>query len=262
MTLLRHELKMNAKALLIWTACLGFCCFGCLLLFEGLEESMAGMADAYAQMGAFSTALGMDKINVGTMEGFYAAEVALMFAIGGAMFAAMTGAAMVSKEEEGHTSEFLSTLPFGRGQIILWKYAAAAALIVLFNLICLLWIGAGFLLAGEGVPQKEFWMYHGAQLLMQLEVGSVCFLASAFCKKKQIGAALGFAVLLYMMDLICRVVPDAAGLKYVTPYYFSNATDIFSKGRVSTGMLATGVGVTVLCACLSAAVYCRRDLAA
>lgn len=262
MTLLRHELRTNGKTLLIWTACLGFCCFGCLLLFEGLEESMAGMADAYAQMGAFSTALGMDKINVGTMEGFYAAEVALMFAIGGAMFAAMTGAAMVSKEEEGHTSEFLNTLPIGRAQIVLWKYAAAAALILLFNMICILWIGAGFLLAGEGVPLREFWMYHGAQLLMQLEVGSVCFLSSAFCKKKQIGAALGFAVLLYMMDLICRVVPDAEGLKYVTPYYFSNATDIFSEGCVNAGMLAASIGVTVLCACLSAAVYCRRDLAA
>lgn len=262
MTLLRHELRMNVKALLIWTACLGFCCFGCLLLFEGLEESMAGMADAYAQMGAFSTALGMDKINVSTMEGFYAAEVALMFAIGGAMFAAMTGAAMISKEEEGHTSEFLNTLPIGRAQIVLWKYAAAAALILLFNMICILWIGAGFLLVGEGVPQKEFWMYHGAQLLMQLEVGSVCFLASAFCKKKQIGAALGFAVLLYMMDLICRVVPDAEGLKYVTPYYFSNATDIFSEGCVNAGMLAASAGVTVLCAGLSVAVYCRRDLAA
>lgn len=262
MTLLRHELRMNLKALLIWTICLGFCCFGCLLLFEGLEESMAQMADAYAQMGAFSTALGMDKISVSTMEGFYATEVALMFAIGGAMFAAMTGAAMVSKEEEGHTSEFLNTLPFGRAYIILWKYAAAAALILLFNMICLLWIGAGFLLAGKGVPQKEFWIYHGAQLLMQLEVGSVCFLASAFCKKKQIGAALGFAVLLYMMDLICRIVPDVEKLKYVTPYYFSNATDIFSEGCVNMRMLTVSACVTILCVCLSAAVYCKRDLSA
>lgn len=262
MTLLRHELKMNLKTLLIWTACLGFCCFGCLLLFEGLEESMAGMADAYAQMGAFSTALGMDKISVSTMEGFYATEVALMFAIGGAMFAAMTGAAMVSKEEEGHTSEFLNTLPFGRAYIILWKYAAMAALILLYNVICLLWIAAGFWMAQEHISQKEFWVYHAAQLLMQLEVGSVCFLASAFCRKKQIGAALGFAVLLYMMDLMCRIVPDMEGLKYVTPYYFSNAADIFTEGCVDMGMLAASVCVTVLCACLSAGVYCRRDLAA
>lgn len=262
MTLLRHELKMNLKTLLIWTVCLGFCCFGCLLLFEGLEESMAEMADAYAQMGAFSAALGMDKLNVSTMEGFYATEVALMFALGGAMFAAMTGAAMVSKEEEGHTSEFLNTLPFGRGYIILWKYAAAAVLILLFNLLCLVWIAAGIALAGKNLPWKEFWLYHGAQLLMQLEVGSLCFLLSSFAKRKQTGAALGFAVLLYMMDLMCRIVPDMEALKYVTPYYFSNASDIFSEGRVEAGMLSAGVCVTALCICLSALIYRRRDLAA
>ena len=35
----------------------------------------------------------------------------MIVAIGGAMFAGMTGALMLSKEEEGHTAEFLYTLP-------------------------------------------------------------------------------------------------------------------------------------------------------
>lgn len=262
MTLLLHELRMNRKSLVIWTVCVGFACFGCLLLFDGLQASMEEMAQTYAQMGTFSAVLGMDRMNIGTVEGFYAAEVALMFAVGGAMFAAMTGAAMVSKEEEGHTSEFLNTLPLGRGYIIGWKYAAMAALIVLFQLLCLLWILAGFGAAGELPPWKEFALYHSAQLLMQLEVGSLCFLMSALCHKKQIGAALGFAVFLYMMELMCRIVPDIEGLKYVTPYYFSNAVDIFSGGRIDTGMLMVSVGVTAACALAAFAVYRRRDLRA
>lgn len=262
MTLLKHEIRQNWKSLLIWTACIGFACFGCILLFESLEESMEQMDSAYAQMGAFSAALGLDRLSVSTMEGFYATEVALMFAIGGAMFAAMTGAAIVSKEEEGHTSEFLNTLPFGRGYIIGWKYAAVTALIFLFNLICIIWVLAGFAAAGEMPDQKEFMLYHGAQLLMQVEVGSVCFLASSFCKKKQIGAALGFAVLLYMMDLMCRIVPDIEELKYVTPYYFSNAADIFTTGSVNGKMLTVSVCVTAFSACLAAFVYRKRDLAA
>ena len=122
MTLLKHEIKMNLKALLIWAFSVGILCAGCILLFESLEESMRGMADAYSDMGAFSAALGMDQLNVSTLKGFYGTEVALMFAIGGAMFAAMTGAAMLSKEEEGHTCEFLVTLPLGRRSIFWWKY--------------------------------------------------------------------------------------------------------------------------------------------
>lgn len=261
MTLFWHELKMNRKAFLIWMVCLGFSCFGCLLLFEGLEESMAEMAAAYAQMGAFSAALGLDRLSVGTMKGFYATEVALMFALGSAMFAAMTGAAIVAKEEEGHTAEFLHTLPLGRGTIILWKYAALVVLILLFDICCIVWVLAGFWLAGQFPPAREFGMYHGAQFLMQLEIGSLCFLLSSCGKRKQIGAALGGAVLLYMMELMCRIVPDLEGLKYVTPYYFSNAADIFAEGRVNIGMLAVSAAVTLLCAVAAAVIYRRRDIA-
>lgn len=260
MTLLCHELKMNVKSLWIWAACVGVSCFGCILLFGGLRKSMEGMADAYAQMGTFSVALGLDRLNVATIEGFYATEVALVFAIGGAMFAAMTGAALLSKEEEGHTAEFLHTLPFGRIYIAGWKYAAMAVLVFFFDAICLLWILAGFWMAGETALGLEFWLFHGAQLLMQLEVGSVCFLLSSVSAKKQTGAALGFSVLLYMMDLMCRIVPDLEGLRYVTPYYYANAADIFTRSEVEAGLAGIGIGVTVVCAFLAGMVYKKRDL--
>lgn len=262
MTLLRHEIKRNLRSLLIWALSIGLLCGGCLLLYNSLEESMAEMAEAYSAMGAFSTALGMDKINIGTMEGFYATEIGLMFALGGAMFAAMTGASIISKEEEGHTSEFLNTLPLGRGYILGWKYGALVVLILLFQMICLIFMGIGFAGAGEWPPVKEFAMYHGAQLLMQMEIGSICFLISALSKRRQTGGALGLAMLLYVFDLLCRVLPDLESLKYVTPYYFSNAADIFTSGEVNVGMMLLSLGVTVVSVAAAASVYGRRDLAA
>ena len=51
MILFKHEIKLNLKLIIIWSACVGFSCFGCILLFGGLKESMGEMADAYAQMG-------------------------------------------------------------------------------------------------------------------------------------------------------------------------------------------------------------------
>ena len=133
MTLLKHELRAYSKTLIIWMMCVGICCFSCLLLFESLEDSMGEMADMFSAMGGFSVALGMDKVNIGTIEGFYATEVALIFALGGGMFAALTGAGILSKEEEGHTADFLYTLPFGRSQIVLWKYAAVCLLCLIFR---------------------------------------------------------------------------------------------------------------------------------
>lgn len=262
MTLFKHEIKMNLKSLLIWSLSVGLICFGCLLLFESLKESMEQMADMYSQLGAFSTALGLDRLSINTIEGFYATEIGLMFSIGGAMFSAMTGACMVSKEEEGHTSEFLNTLPLGRKHIIVAKYLAMTALIILFQLICILWELLGFFGAKETPATDSYLLYHAAQFFMQLEVGSICFLLSTLCKRKQIGAALGFSLLLYVMDLICRVLPDIEDLKYVTPYYFSNASDIFTTGSIDHVMMGICISV-IACSMIGAfIVYLKRDLAA
>ena len=262
MTLFIHELKRNLKVLLIWSVCVGLACSCCLLLFEGIQDSMEGMADMYAELGAFSAALGMDRLSVATLKGYYATEIALIFAVGGAMFAAMTGSVMLSKEEEGHTAEFLNTLPLGRSYIVFWKYAAMAVLILAFNIICILGILLGFAGAGEMLPKKEFAVFHGAQLLMHLEVGSVCYLFSAVSKRKQIGAALGFSILLYIMDIMCRILPDIENLKYVTPYYFSNATDIFISGYADRRLVFISILVIVLSAGFSVIVYRKRNLSA
>lgn len=262
MTIFIHELKMNLKTLLIWMLCVGAVCFGCILLFEGLKESMEEMAQAYAGMGAFSTALGLDKMSVSTMEGFFATEVALIYAVGGAMFAAMAGVTLLSKEEEGHTSEFLYTLPLGRGNIVFWKYLSMTAQIVLFHFGCICFCLAGFAGAGETPEGKALVLFYVAQFFMHLEIGSVCFLLSAVCKRKQVGAALGFALLLYVIDLMCRILPDIEAFKYVTPYYFSNAVDIFTKASVDGTMLGIAIGVTVLSAGGALVIYQKRDLSA
>ena len=262
MTLWKHEIKMNLKSLLIWSMCVGASCFGCLLLFMGLESTMDEMAGAYADMGSFSTAFGLDKMAINTIEGFYATEIALIFAIGGAMFAAMCGAGIIAKEEEGHTSEFLNTLPLGRGRIVCAKYAAFVMLVLLFQVICIAWMLVGFAGAGDFPPAKEFMVFHGLQFLMQLEVGTICFLISACCKKRQTGAAIGLALLFYIMDLMCRILPDIKNLKYITPFYYSNASDIFADQNPEPVMIGISMAVTLACAVISGIVYGKRDLAA
>lgn len=262
MTLFMHEWKRNGKSLLIWSLCVGLLCMGCLFLYESVADPMAEMAGAFSEMGAFSMALGMDKVSLSTLEGFYAIEIAIMMSLGGAMFAAMTGAAIVAKEEEGHTSEFLNTLPIGRTRILLEKYFTMVTLIFAFQLICIGLIFIGFAGMGSYPDRKCFLLYHGACFLMQLEIGSIAFLMSAVLKKKPVGAALGLSVFLYMVDLMCRVVSALENAKYITPYYFSNATDIFSEGEINPVMAGISLGVTVITLILSVVIYKKRDLAA
>lgn len=262
MTLWLHECKSNRKNLLIWSLSVGVLCFGCLLMYNSLETSMSEMSEMFSQMGSFSAALGMNKVSIGTLEGYYAIEIAIILSLGGAMYAAMTGAAMVAKEEEGHTSEFLNTMPIGRISVILEKYGAMTALILLFQVIVIGFVVLGFVCMGSRPSPEPFCRFHAASFLMQLEIGSISFLFSAAMKKKPIGAALGLTIFLYLTDLMCRVVPALEKAKYITPFYFSNGADIFAEGAWDVKLLGISLIITVLCGGGAVLWYRHRDLAA
>lgn len=262
MTLYIHEMKMNLKSLIIWTFCVGGLCFGCILLYTSLEDSLQGIADAYSNMGAMSTALGMDKMSLATLTGFYATEVAMMHGLGGAMFAAILGTAMLSKEEAGHTSEFLNVFPIGRNRIIIEKYAALISNVLLFNLVCTIMYISGFVMMGEELMWKEMLLFHLAQFLMQAEIGTVCFLISAFSGKNMMGAGLGIAVLMFAADMMCRIIPAIENIKYITPFYYSNGADIFTSGKIDGVMLTIGIGIMAAAFVMSYIRYVRKDLAA
>lgn len=261
MRLYRHEMKMNLKSLMIWTVCVGGICMGCILLYSSLEDSLQEIADAYANMGAMSVAFGMDKMSLATLTGFYATEVALMHGLGGAMFAAIVGGGMLSKEEALHTAEFLNTLPVSRKNIVIQKYAAFLSNILVFNVICVVCYVIGFVVMGEDISVREMILYHASLLLMQLEIGTICFLLSSFSKKLQVGTGLGITLVFFAMDVMCRIIPAIENAKYITPFYYCNAPDIFTSGKVDEKFLLIGAIVTVMAFFFSAFNYCRKDIA-
>lgn len=260
-TIYKHEIKMYLKTLLVWSACVGIMGAACILLFSGMQESMESMAENFASMGAFSDAFGMNRLNIATLQGFYATEVGTIHALGGAMFAAIISTNMLSKEEDGHTGEFLFTLSLERGKVVIAKWCAVISHIILMNLICvaLYLLGIGFL--GEKMPLEELFLYHGMQLLMQLEIAGICYVSSAFQKKNKLGLGLGVVLILYVYDLIARVIPDLSDYKWISPFSYANAADIFSTGEISFGASILGISVLAVSVCAAYAVYVRKDLA-
>ena len=261
MTVLKHEMKINAKSLLIWTLCVGLSCFGCILLYTSMEDSIKGMADSFSDMGVMSQALGMDKMSLATLSGYYATEIAMMHNLLGAMFAAILGTGLLSKEEAGHTSEFLNTFPVSRKSIVLQKYQSLLYNILIFTLVCTAMYLFGFFMMGEEIDGKAMALYHFASFFMQVEVGTICFMISAFAKRNLLGAGLGIAVLFFASDMMCRVVPAIEDLKYVTPFYFANASDIFTEEKLPGSMLAVGAVVTVCAFLIALYRYNKKDLA-
>lgn len=261
-TIYKHEIKMNVKSLLVWSVCVGGMGFACILLFSSMQGSLEGMAENYASMGAFSDALGMSRLSIATLTGFYATEVGTVHGLGGAMFAAIISTGMLSKEEDGHTSEFLYSLPVGRCRVITAKWCAAATHLCLFNLLCVGMYLSGFLILGENISMKEFFLYHVMQLIMQLEIAAICYALSSFMKKNRPGLGLGAVLLLYAYDLMARVIPDLSDYKIISPFSYANAADILGTGKIFVTETVTGIVILVISICTAYMVYAGRDLAA
>ena len=135
MTLVKHELKQGKISFLIWTISIGFLMAICIFLFPEMKGQMESVNDVFASMGSFTEAFGMDRLNFGTLTGFYAVECGNILGLGGAFYAALCAATVLSKEEKDKTAEFLLTHPVSRKRIITEKLIAVLIQITAMNLI-------------------------------------------------------------------------------------------------------------------------------
>ena len=263
MTLYKHELKMNRVSFLIWLVGVLAMSAGCIFLFPLIDDSMADMSEAFASMGGFSAAFGMDRLASTTLEGFFGTEIGTIFALGGGMYAALLGITALSKEESGHTAEFLHTLTLGRCGIVTGKLLAILTCIALFDLTALgVFIGSAAII-GETLSLKCLVGYILAQFAAQTELASVCLAVSAYSRRSSLGVGLGIALVLYVLDIVARITEQADFLRYITPFSFSNATDVFvNKGAIDTVPLCIGIGVTVISIAAAYLIYRKRDIAA
>ncbi len=263
MTLYKHELKMNRLSFLIWLAAVLAMSAGCIFLFPMIDGSMAEMSDAFASMGAFSTAFGMDKLAITTLEGFFGTEIGTIFALGGGMYAALLGISALAKEESCHTAEFLHTLTLTRRGILNGKLCAIVSFLVMFDAVALGVFAGSAALIGESLSMKCLLAYIAAQFAAQLELAGICFALSAASKRGSMGLGLGVALVLYALDIISRIAEEADFLKYITPFSYSNATDVFvNQGSIETVPLLIGVGVTLISLLAAYIIYQKKDIAA
>ena len=91
MTIVKHELRQGKTACLIWTASITFLLMVCILIFPEMQGDMDTVGELFASMGSFTAAFGMDRLNIGTLIGFYVVECGNILGLGGAFFASLTG---------------------------------------------------------------------------------------------------------------------------------------------------------------------------
>lgn len=260
MTVFKKELRSGAPGFLVWSVIIGGLMAVCVGLYPSMAGSMGDVSGLFAGMGDFSAAFGLDKLQFGTILGFYGTECGNVLGLGGAFYAALTAMGLLAGEEGGHTAEFLLTHPVSRLRVCLEKLAALAVMILGLNLVCFACGAGGILFIGEAVNWGDLLRYHGALLLMQLEIGALCFGLSAFLRRGGVGLGMGLAALLYFAGILINLDSGLDWLRFVTPYYYADAARIFAKEAV-TGPMLTGCALGALGVCAGLWWYGRKDVA-
>lgn len=260
MTITKHEIRQGFRQLLIWTAAIASFMIICILIFPEMKGEMSGMGAMFSSMGAFTKAFGLDVLDFGTLRGYYAIECGNVIGIGGALFAALISVNILSKEEGGHTAEFLFAHPVSRSAAAAQKAIALFLQLAIMNAVVFALSAASVAMIGEGVFRKELALMHLAYFLVQLEIASICFLISALIRTSGMGIGLGIAVALYFINLIANITETMRALKYLTPFAFAEASDILKTGEIEPKFLLPGMCVSFICVIAAFFVYRRKDL--
>ncbi len=260
MTLITHELRQGKLSFAVWTAGIGFLLAICVFLFPEMKGQMEDVSDVFGSMGSFTDAFGMDRLDFGTLIGFYAIECGNVLGLGGAFFASLCAAGMLSKEEKDKTAEFLLTHPVSRKRIITEKLLAVFLQIIAMNIIIYLLSVCSMVIIGEDIPWKEINLLHLSYFLLQIELAGICFGISAFLRKGSAGIGLGIATLMYFLNLIANIAESAEVLKYITPFGYTEGADIVTNGEIDILLVAVGMVFCVVGIVAAYWKYCKKDI--
>lgn len=260
MTLIKHELRQGRLSLAIWTIAISFLLVVCIFLFPEMKGEMDGVSDVFASMGSFTQAFGMDRLNFGTLIGYYAIECGNVLGLGGAFFAALTAVSALAKEEKEHTAEFLLTHPVKRSSIVTEKLIAVLLQIIVLNAVVLGLSLLSMICIKEDIPWKELLLIHLAYFLVQIELAGICYGISAFLKRGSTGIGLGIAVIMYFLNLIANITESTEFLTYITPFGYAEGADIVTNGNLDITLVLIGMGFAVIGIGSAYWKYCKKDI--
>lgn len=262
MNIFLRELKANLKSLLIWSFIILLLVMIATTKFSAFagDPEMLKVLDAMPP--ALIDAMNMRAFNLTTLSGFYGIMF-IYFGLMGAMSAAMWGSDIISKEERDKTVEFSLVLPVSRSRVITAK--ALAALVHCIAFVLITW--AVSLAAVQSYnPDRAFYDFLTLEMqamfaieLIFLAIGLL--LGCAMKRYKLSGStAVGIILTTYFMSIISGMQEDLDFLKYLTPFKYFDAGDLFRSGQLNGTYLVLSAIIIIVSMAAAYWIYNRRDL--
>lgn len=267
MTLFKLECKTNFKSSLIWMDVVAVLTFGLMSLFPSMKDTMKSFDMSIMPKKMFEAFNISDLASLSTVEGFYGYYFQyIMIATG--IYAAMSGAGALAKEEGDGTIAYLYAQPVSRSSIVASKLLAGIALYSLYwyitvavsFFICLFFQGTGNQAADL---LSNFARFLLAGWVMGLTFLSVGFLISSLLSssKPVTSLSLGIVFLTYILGVVGKLQTDFKTLLYFSPVEAALPSNVFKHG-IEGKYMVTDFIVIVICLLLTFWIYNRKDLKA
>ena len=114
---------------------------------------------------------------------------------------------------------------------------------------------------GEEIPWQELSLLHLAYLLLQIEIAGICFGISAFLRRGGLGLGLGFAAIMYFLNIIANISDSAEFLKYITPFGYAEGSDIVAELSIDWKLAAIGMAYCIIGIAVGYVKYFKKDIA-
>ncbi len=261
MTVFKHELKQGRISLIVWTVAIAFMMAACVLIYPQMGDQMDEISETFADMGSFSAAFGMDKLNFGKFIGFFGVECGNVIGIGGAFFAALLGISALAKEEKEHTAEFLLSHPISRVRVVTEKLFAIVAQLVILNVTVIIISTLSMFAVDVTADAGTLALLYLAYFIMQIEIAAITFGISAFIRGGGLGIGLGLAAVFYFVNIIANLMEETKFLKYITPFGYTDGADIIGDRTINIGYLSVGLILTVIGIVCAYVKYTKKDIA-
>ena len=262
MNIFLRELKANFKSLVIWSVIITLLIMVAVAKFSAFagDPDMLAMMDSIPP--AMLDALNMRAFNLTTLSGLYGVMF-IYFGLLGAIAAAMWGSDMISKEERDKTVEFSLVLPVSRSRVVTAKSLAALVNCVAFVLIT--W-GVSLVAVRSYSPDQAFYdlLALEMQAMFMIELIFLAFGLLLGCAMKQYkrsaSTAVGIILATYVISILSVMQEKLDFLKYVTPFRYYDAGELFRSGRMDGNYLVLSAAIIVVCVVGAYLAYGRRDL--
>lgn len=232
MNIIKHELKANVIALILWVVALCTIIFLVSFEFEVFQgnETIQEFMDSpvFAQ---FYGALGAGNVSIMTPEGFLSI-LSIYIYLPLSIHAGLLGSGIISKEEKNKTAEYLFTLPVSRTDVLLSKFLVGFIYIVLANVIV---VGSATIIFSRFETSDTYY-----QFLRNLSIGVFVTqfifysigigLASVLKDYKRSGAiTVGLLLGTYMLSVLSNMVEQANFLRFFSPFRYFAASEMIEN---------------------------------